>query len=311
MEREGNYAAVGAFVLLVVAMAGLFVYWYAGGRDARDYQRYEIYFDGSVSGLQRGGEVRYLGVDVGRVIDIRIDPRASNRVQVVADIDKSAPVSDQTVAELSLQGVTGLLYIDLLARRDGKVLMEPVPSETYPVIASTRSNFDVFISSLPDLVARANAIADRVATLLSDSNISAISSTLASINRASESLPATMREVNALVADLKVTSGEFRATAASVRSVTDQAGPDLAGAVDRVRSVADNLANTTNKLDAMIAENRNDVRGFLRDGLPEMERLLRDSRAAAQEFRELSQSLQSEPSRILYQPQSRGVEIPR
>ena len=29
--------------------------------------RYEIYFDGSVSGLARGSPVRYLGVDVGRV----------------------------------------------------------------------------------------------------------------------------------------------------------------------------------------------------------------------------------------------------
>ena len=30
MEREANYAAVGAFVLLITAMAGLFVYWYTG-----------------------------------------------------------------------------------------------------------------------------------------------------------------------------------------------------------------------------------------------------------------------------------------
>ncbi len=311
MEREANYAAVGAFVLLLTIMAGLFVYWYAGGRDARDYQRYEIYFDGSVSGLSRGSQVRYLGVDVGRVFDIRIDPRASNRVQVIADIDKSAPVSEQTVAELSLQGVTGLLYIDLLAKGGNKTLMDPVPSEQYPVIASSRSNFDVFIASLPDLVARANAVADRVAQLLSEQNIRAVSTTLANLNKASDTLPGTMREVNSLVASLQATSAEFRATAASVRAVTDEAGPDLAAAVDRVRVVADSLANTTTKLDAMIAENRNDVRGFLRDGLPEMERLLRDSRAAAQEFRKLSQSLRAEPSRILYQPQSRGVEIPR
>ena len=76
MEREANYTAVGAFVLLIVTMAGLFVYWYAGSSDARDYRRYEIYFEGSVSGLNRGSTVRYLGVDVGRVVTIRIDKRA-------------------------------------------------------------------------------------------------------------------------------------------------------------------------------------------------------------------------------------------
>ena len=73
MEREANYTAVGAFVLLVTTMAALFVYWYAGSADARDYARYEIYFQGSVSGLNRGSTVRYLGVEVGRVVAIRID----------------------------------------------------------------------------------------------------------------------------------------------------------------------------------------------------------------------------------------------
>ena len=37
MEREANYAAVGAFVLLLVAMAGAFVYWYSDTRDTRNY----------------------------------------------------------------------------------------------------------------------------------------------------------------------------------------------------------------------------------------------------------------------------------
>src|SRR3984957_17109289 len=118
MEREANYLAVGSFVLLVVVMGFLFVYWYSASLEHRFYVRYEIYFDGSVSGLSEGGPVRYLGVDVGRVQRIRIDPRAANRVQGVADIDATTPISEQTLAQLSLQGVTGLLYIDLEQERD-------------------------------------------------------------------------------------------------------------------------------------------------------------------------------------------------
>src|SRR5262245_60874116 len=120
MEREANYTAVGPFVLLVATMAGLFVYWYAGSSDARDYRRYEVYFEGSVSGLNRGSTVRYLGVEVGKVVAIRIDKRASDRVQVIADIDSHTPISEATLASLSLQGVTGQLYIDLLANADPK-----------------------------------------------------------------------------------------------------------------------------------------------------------------------------------------------
>jgi phospholipid/cholesterol/gamma-HCH transport system substrate-binding protein len=95
MEREANYLAVGSFVLLVVVMGFLFVYWYSASIEHRFYVRYEIYFDGSVSGLTEGGAVRYLGVDVGRVVRIRIDPRAANRVQVIADIDATTPISDR------------------------------------------------------------------------------------------------------------------------------------------------------------------------------------------------------------------------
>src|SRR5690349_3952749 len=170
MEREANYTAVGAFVLLIVTMAGLFVYWYAGSSDARDYQRYEIYFEGSVSGLNRGSTVRYLGVEVGRVVTIRIDKRASDRVQVIADIDSHTPISKDTLASLSLQGVTGLLYIDLLANAPSARRMERVPSDQYPVIDSARSNFDQLLASLPDLVGRASMV-------LSDENIEAITKT--------------------------------------------------------------------------------------------------------------------------------------
>ena len=157
VEREANYLAVGSFVLLVAVMGALFVYWYSDSREHRNYQRYEIYFDGSVSGLTEGGAVRYLGVDVGRVQRMRIDPRAANRVQIVADIDATTPISDRTIAQLQLQGVTGLLYIDLTLQREveGR-LLEAVPSENYPVIRSAHSDFDVFLSSLPDLTARLN-----------------------------------------------------------------------------------------------------------------------------------------------------------
>jgi phospholipid/cholesterol/gamma-HCH transport system substrate-binding protein len=304
MEREANYTAVGAFVLLVATMAGLFVYWYAGSQDARDYRRYEIYFEGSVSGLNRGSTVRYLGVEVGRVAAIRIDKRASDRVQVIADIDSQTPISEKTLASLSLQGVTGLLYIDLLANTELKRRMDSVPSEQYPVIDSVRSSFDQFLASLPDLVGRASAV-------LSDENIKSITGTLASIEKSAATLPATMQSATELVAELKATVVDVRAAAVSARELIDTSGPQLATASERVREISDNLAKTTASLDRLMTDHRDDLGLFLRDSLPEMERLLRDSRSAAQEFRELSRSLKADPSQLLYEPSYRGVEIPR
>jgi hypothetical protein len=60
-----------------------------------------------------------------------------------------------------------------------------------------------------------------------------------------------------------------------------------------------------------MTDHREDLSLFLRDSLPEIERLMRDSRSAAQEFRELSRSLKADPSQLLYEPSYKGVEIPR
>jgi len=311
MERDANYTAVGAFVLLVVTMGGLFVYWYAGSADARDYKRYEIYFEGSVSGLNRGSTVRYLGVDVGRVVAIKIDARASDRVQIIADIDSTAPVSKDTLASLSMQGVTGLLYIDLLANASAKRVMASVPSEKYPVIDSVQSNFDRLLASLPDLVGRATVVVDRAARVLSDENIKAFSKTMQNIELASASVPGAMRDAAVVVADLRATLADVRVAATGVRQLIETSGPDLATASERIRAISENLAKTTANLDRLMTDHREDLGLFMRDSLPEIERLMRDSRSAAQEFSELSRSLKADPSQLLYEPSYKGVEIPR
>jgi phospholipid/cholesterol/gamma-HCH transport system substrate-binding protein len=311
VEREANYITVGAFVLLVIALGTWFVVWYTDAQDRRDYERYEIYFQGSVSGLSRGSPVRYLGVDVGRVADMRIDPRAADRVQVIADIDEDAPISEQTVASLSLQGVTGLLYIDLERNRGDKPVMPRVPSERYPVIGTVQSNFDLLISSLPDVMSAAADLATRMAKLFDDSNIAAISATLANVKEASDDLPVILAQVKTLTADLNRTSAEIEAAASAVRDVTEGAGPDFKAAVARVHTVMDNLATTSARLDKFVAENQSNITRFSDQGLAEFQQLIRESRQAADEFRDLARTLRQEPSSLIYEPPASGVEISR
>ncbi len=311
MEREANYITVGAFVLLVIGLGAWFVIWYTDAQDQRDYQRYEIYFEGSVSGLSRGSPVRYLGVDVGRVVEIRLDPRAADRVQVIADIDEDAPITDDTVASLSLQGVTGLLYIDLERDRGGKPVMARVPSVRYPVIRTVQSNFDILISSLPAVLSAGADLATRMSKVFDDTNIAALTTTLENVKEASHDLPRIMQQVKTLTADLERTAAEIEGAARAVRDVTEAAGPDFKAAMARVHTVMDNLAATSARLDAFVAENRGNITRFSDQGLVEFQQLIRDSREAAQEFRELSRSLKREPSQLIYEPPTSGVEISR
>ncbi len=310
MDRDANYVAVGAFVLLVIAMATAFIFWYSEHADKRSYTRYEIYFHGSVSGLTNGSPVRYLGVDVGKVVRIMLDPSQPKRVRVVADIDTVAPIDSRTRASLSLQGVTGLLFIDLEQNRKAAA-PQPLPQgRDYPVIASAPSDFDVLLGSLPALTTHAVELVDHLNEVFSDANVAALRATIDNARQASERLPATIRDVQSLVDEIRTSTREVNGAAAGLRAIAAHSAPQVESTMAHIAVVTDNLAATTRRLDQLVAENGPQLTRFTDQGLPELERLLRDSQAAALQIRDLSRSLQQNPSRLLYQPKKSGIQVP-
>jgi phospholipid/cholesterol/gamma-HCH transport system substrate-binding protein len=309
MDRDANYFAVGAFVLLVAAMAATFVFWYTDQQDKRIYLRYEIYFPGTVSGLTPGSPVRYLGVDVGKVARILIDPKQRNRVLVLADIEGTAPIDGSTRASLNLQGITGLLFIDLQQDRKDTV-PAPLPEGLrYPVIRSVPSDFDVLLGSLPALATHLVELVDRFNQVFSDENVRSIKATLDNARLASERLPGTLREVQDMVADVRHATDEVRGAAAGLRGIEAQTAPDIESAIANVRHLADNLAKTSDRLERFVADNEPGMSSFTHQSLPEFEQLLRESRQAARDFGDLSRSLKQNPSQLIYEPNYRGVEV--
>jgi phospholipid/cholesterol/gamma-HCH transport system substrate-binding protein len=311
MDRDPNYVAVGAFVLLVIAMGVSFVFWYTDQQDKRTYQRYEIYFPGSVSGLTAGSQVRYLGVDVGKVVRIMLDPQQRKTVQVIADIDSTAPIDSRTRARLSLQGITGLLFIDLEQDQKDDSAGPLVQGQRYPMILSARSDFDVLLSNLPELTTHLVELADRFNQVFSDDNVKALHATLDNARQASERLPATIREVQGLVADARHTTQEVQGAAADLRQVIAHSAPDTEAAIANIRLISDNLAKTTQRLNSFVTDNEPGVSRFTKQSLPEFEQLLRESRQAARDFRDLSRSLKQNPSQLIYESTYRGIEVPK
>jgi phospholipid/cholesterol/gamma-HCH transport system substrate-binding protein len=283
------------------------VFWYSDTVDSRNVTRYEIYFDGSVTGLSEGSGVRYLGVVVGRVARIGIDPRDPGRVRVVADIREHTPVTPDTVARLALQGVTGLLYVNLQPREPGSRPPRPVASLRYPVIPSEQSQFDVLVSALPDVVAKAGEALERINGLLSDNNIAAVTDSLANAEAASRDLPQAVADARVMFHDLKDAANEMDTT---MKALGTLGGSDMKAAAMRLREVADTLSVTAARLDKLVADNQGNVDRFADQGLAEFEQLVRETREAVRSFDSLTESLERDPSRVIYRPQPAGVEIP-
>ena len=81
-----------------------------------------VVFEGSASGLSKGGSVNLNGVRVGEVVSLTLDnPR---RVVALAMIDNTAPVRKDTEVGLEFQGLTGVAAISLTG---GAIDGPPVP----------------------------------------------------------------------------------------------------------------------------------------------------------------------------------------
>jgi ABC-type transporter Mla subunit MlaD len=154
-------------------------------------------------------------------------------------------------------------------------------------------------------------VVKRASLLFSDKNLNAVTGAIGNVDAASRRLPQTVADLDSLIADMRAATVQLTDTARSAHVMIDAAAPDVQGTAKRLSAMADHLADASDQLDRMVTENRQDVRGFVHNGLPEIERFVREGRAAAQDIRALSNSLREDPTQLLYEPPQRGVEIPR
>jgi len=310
MERDANYVAVGAFVLLLIAMGVWFLLWYADAGDRREYNTYEINFTGSVGGLDQGSAVRYLGVDVGRVRRLSLDRNNPTQVKVLVEIDENAPISAATRANLNMQGITGLLFINLKQAVDGDPNAAPPQGERYPRIESATSELDDLLASLPDLVSRASQLLERIDTqVFSKDNLAAVSESLANVRDTTKTFPQTAQKISTLADQLSATLVEVNGAAASIRGIAEDARPNVGQTLEQFKLAADNLSSATKRVNDFVASAEVQMGHLSEHGLFEFERLLRDAREAAQEFGDLSRSLKQQPSQLMYERPNSGTEI--
>jgi phospholipid/cholesterol/gamma-HCH transport system substrate-binding protein len=111
MRTRASNLMIGTTTLAVIAAAfiGLLGYRKIHGIQQRSPLR--VVFEGSASGLRKGGSVNFDGVQVGEILSLKLDnPR---KVVAFAMVDNSAPIRKDTVVGLEFQGLTGVAAISL------------------------------------------------------------------------------------------------------------------------------------------------------------------------------------------------------
>jgi phospholipid/cholesterol/gamma-HCH transport system substrate-binding protein len=114
-------------------------------RAVRNQGPLRIVFDGSASGLHKGGSVNFDGVQAGQIMSIKLEnPR---KIVAMVMLDNSAPIRKDTAVGIEFQGLTGIAAISLIG---GAAAAPPVPldEDGIPVLTADLSEQESITDTL-------------------------------------------------------------------------------------------------------------------------------------------------------------------
>ena len=260
MGKKANPAIIGAFVIGAVALAVVAVTVWGSGKLFRRQYPCVCYFPGSVNGLSAGAPVKFRGVQVGQVTDVRLryaQVRGDPRIPVFLKLDEDrlrelgaerAPtrevlrefISNGLRARLqALSIVTGVLYVDfdllpgsrldLVQREDAPVpelptlptALEEMTKSVSDVLAELRAvPFEAIGRGVNDVIANVNGIVKKP-----------------ELHAAVDQLPGLVESAKDLVGDLRAHTGPLATSAQGTVDEARRAAESARAALDDVRTL--------------------------------------------------------------------------
>jgi paraquat-inducible protein B len=254
MNKKISPAMIGAFVLGAVALIVIAILVFGSGRLFRQTRNFVLYFDTSVNGLRVGAPVKFKGVEIGSVKDIRIQigqGTAGDKIPVIIEIDLkkltrrgAADAAEAAVDPAAMQevivdrGLRGQLDLESLVTGLLYVALDLFPDTPINLVQQAPGNYEYpEIPTLPTTLEQAKGALTRVIRKLEDIDFKELDA----------NLQATLKGLNRTVNSPEIES--VLRSLARVMPKVDQAVVNirnLAGTMDdKVKILADDLQHTS------------------------------------------------------------------
>ena len=292
-----NYPLVGAFVLVLGSVLVAGVLWFAsGGAFQKSHDIYRAIVFESVAGLNLNAPVKYNGVDVGKVRQIRLDPGNPEQVNLLFAIERGTPIREDTVAVLKTQGLTGIAYVELSGgTRDAPPLLASEGSE-YPVIRTKPSLSARLENVLTTVLTKVDSLSNNINALLSNENRTAFANALADIALVAHTIAARKDALDAGIIDAARTFENTSRATAQIGPTLDRIGRSADAIGKMGTAVTRTSASAGKTVDAVGA----DLQRFSTETLPELERLLEELSVLSTSLRRLAEQTERNPSGLLF-----------
>lgn len=306
MYSRVNYTIVGIFVVLFSIGMIWFAFWLAKYGLQENYKLYKIEMKDSIAGLSKDSSVKLHGVDIGRVYEIRIDPKDIEKINIFVQIKEGVPIKEDMVATTQMLGVTGLLSIEIHGgSNEAKTL---VPTDDYiPVIKSKPSLLSKLTESLGGLSQKLTNLLSRSESLLSDKNLNNVRQILDNVEKMSAKgeavelkAVASMQEVDTTLQELRVAMDNINKKFAQATQDFKQMQVDFAEikgvsipTIEKLMQTSKNFNRVTLKVEKSIDRGDYNFKKML-------EPMLVDIQILAKELNTLSRELIENPSGLLF-----------
>lgn len=254
MIQKTSPKAIGAFVTVSAVLLVAMVFFFGASSLITKSERFILFFDQSVNGLDQGSTVKFRGVPVGSVERILIrsegQRKNSTAIPVIIKLDRSrlerdlgvseAAFSPETihesieeglVAELNLESfITGQLFVEFSFAKEELTDWEPHLDQENGMIEipTLGSSFDEIAADVANVVSKLNAV---------------------DVKRLNENANAVLESLNAVLEGIDsegISESVMTAAAAVERFASSQ---DVAGTITALKEVLETVNKTITTYD--------------------------------------------------------------
>jgi ABC-type transporter Mla subunit MlaD len=317
MESTRAAFRVGMFVIggIIVLLALVF---FLSGSVLHPGTPYETYFQESVQGLDVGTAVKFRGVTIGKVTDVglvtaeyppagptdqkvyqqvivrfSVDPR-----KVGANVNIQQAIAHGLRVQIAPQGITGLAYLELSFVSPAEYPVQPVPWQPDTTV----------IPSIPSTLTQVQDAVEQVMASLSQVDLGKIVNQISSLTTALDQEVTTgdahqaIANANTLLANLntQVLQANLPATTASLRNLTG--GKQTTQILAQLNQTTAELDKVSGELPALMAASQATISQAdetTADLQAQLMPILQDMKATTANLRQLTASLQRNPSQVL------------
>lgn len=254
METRANNILVGAFVLVVFAIAAVFSIWVSRIGEQGPKKQFFVVFSGSVQGLTVGGSVLFNGLRVGEVRDIRINPGNRSEIRALIAVDELTPVKRNTRVRLTYQGLTGVAAIELSGGTEQVGDLTPGQDGVPPAMFAERSFVQNIIEGGTDTLGRVNAVVARIEDLVV-ANERSVAASIRNVQQFTDALAANSQAVSSLLADASIASRRVADLSARLEQIANAIDPQrLSETIDGVSTVVSTIAGERERIAQIVTD---------------------------------------------------------